>query len=188
MFESILTFAQDSQSTGSGMVFDILQIASIVGMWKMFEKADQPGWIALVPFYNWYKLCEITMANPWYWLRLFVFFIPIVGWVAGLYFLFQVAKATALSFGKPDSWAWGYFFLSGVFYCITGFDDSQYYGPFGAGDNRTSQAKQSKTVNFEVVRDEPSQPQYQDHSQETKVEEIKPQEETVDFTFDQSGE
>ena len=33
----------------------------IVTMWKVFEKANQPGWAAIVPFYNIYivlKRCD----------------------------------------------------------------------------------------------------------------------------------
>lgn len=37
-------------------IFMILYLAVIVltiaGMWKTFDKAGQPGWAAIVPFYN----------------------------------------------------------------------------------------------------------------------------------------
>ena len=74
--DTILSLAQN-QSTGASSMETLLWIASVVGMWKMFEKAGQDGWPALIPFYNYYKLCEITMGNPWYWLRLFVFVVPV---------------------------------------------------------------------------------------------------------------
>ena len=202
MFDTLMTMAQDvQQNTSVSYTADIMGIAAIVGMWKMFEKAGEPGWPALIPFYNMYKFCGLVMGNPWYWLRYFVFIIPIIGWIAGIYFVWQMCKATALAYGKPDSWAWGYLFLSGVFYCITGFDNSEYYGPMGIGDRRTSQARESKTVNFDVMKDQPeaqARPDvtedaaqgYQDFSQQTKVDETvrMPEEETVDFIFDQPEE
>ena len=74
---------------------------------------------------------------------------------AAVYFYYQISKATAEAFGKPEAWAWGYFFLSPVFWMITGFDDSSYYGPYGEGDSRTGEARQAKTVDFDVVKDTP---------------------------------
>ena len=194
--------AQDvQQNTSVSYTADIMGIAAIVGMWKMFEKAGEPGWPALIPFYNMYKFCGLVMGNPWYWLRFFVFIIPIIGWIAGIYFVWQMCKATALAYGKPESWACGYLFLSGVFYCLTGFDNSEYYGPMGIDDRRTNQARESKTVNFDVVKNQPeaqarpdvteeSAQGYQDFSQQTKVDETvrMPEEETVDFIFDQPEE
>ena len=186
--DTILSMAQDvSQNTSVSYTADIMSIASIVGMWKMFEKAREPGWAALIPFYNLYKLCTITMGQPWFWLRFFVFIIPIIGWIPGFYFLYQMCKATAQAYGKPDTWTWGYMFLSGIFYCLTGFDSSEYYGPMGVGDRRTTQAKESKTVNFDVEKDEQA-PQYQDFSDQTKVDAAPAEEETVDFHFDEPVE
>ena len=187
MFDSIMTMVQETQNTSVSYTADIMGIAAIVGMWKMFEKAGEPGWPALIPFYNMYKFCGIVMGNPWYWVRFFVFIIPIIGWIPGFYFLYQMCKATAKAYGKPDTWTWGYMFLSGIFYCITGFDSSEYYGPMGVGDRRTTQAKESKTVNFDVVKDEPA-PQYQDLSDQVKVDAAPAQDETVDFQFDQPEE
>lgn len=183
--DTVLSYVQN-QGTGASTMEVLFWVLSVVGMWKMFEKAGIEGWPAIVPFYSSYKLCEITMGNPWYWLRLFVFCVPIVGWIAGLYFLYQMCKATALSYGKPETWALGYMFLSPIFYCITGFGDAAYYGPMGTGDNRTGEARSAKTVNFEVTKNAPEKPQ-----QTVKVEPVqKPEEkeETVDFIFDQPEE
>ena len=186
MFENIMTMVQEtSQNTGVSYTADIMSIATIVGMWRMLEKAGEPGWASLIPFYNLYKFCGVTIGNPWYWLRFFVFIIPVVGWVAGIYFMYQLCVATALAYGKPDSWKWGYLFLSGIFYCITGFDQSEYYGPMGVGDHRTAQAKESKTVSFDVTKTAPVQ---ETPVQETPVQAEKAPEEDVDFFFDQPEE
>lgn len=192
MLSTLASYAQESQNGGTSFFELVWAVATIVGMWKMFEKAGEPGWPALIPFYDSYKLCEICMGNPWYWLRLFVVVVPIVGWIAAIYFAYQMYKAVALSFGKPESWSWGLLFLSPVFMCMLGFGDAEYYGPNGEDDRRTRQARQSKTVNFDVVKDDPVvEPvrEYQDYSAQTRVNAApESKEEDVDFTFDQPVE
>lgn len=183
MWENIASAAQQTQNGGTSTFELIWYVASVVGMWKMFEKADRPGWPALIPFYNSYKQCEIVMGNPWYFLRLFVVVIPVIGWIAGIYFYFQIAKATALAYGKPETWSWGYLFLTPVFYCMTGFGDADYYGPMGVGDTRTEAARGARTVDFDVVRNEAPQ-NYTDLSDQTRMN-ASEEAETVDFTFDQ---
>ena len=153
--EGLLAAAQESGSQGSTMS-TFLWILGAVGLWKMFEKAGTPGWAGLIPFYREYKLCENVMDDPWYWLRTLLVIIPIIGWAFAIYFQFQICKATAKAYGKPDSWAWGYLFLSPVFWAITGFDSSDYYGPFGSGDHRTGEARQARTVDFDVVEPAPA--------------------------------
>lgn len=192
MWENIASAAQNQ--SGGTSTFELLwSVATIAGMWKMFEKAGRPGWPSLIPFYNTYKHCEIVMGNPWYWLRMFVVIIPVIGWIAAIYFYFQISKATARAYGKPDSWAWGYLLLTPVFYCMTGFGDAEYYGPYGAADNRTSDARGARTVDFDVISNEPSQhtvnetPQYTVNETPQYAEPVQEaEEETVDFTFDQT--
>lgn len=46
-----------------------------VGMYKLFEKAGEPGWAALVPFYNAFVLVKIVGAPKWW---LITMFIPVV--------------------------------------------------------------------------------------------------------------
>ena len=100
------------------------------------------------------------------------------------YFAFQIGKATAKAYGQPETWAWGYTFLAPVFYCITGFSSQySYFGPFGKGDTRTGEARQAKTVDFDVVK----QPVVE--KVEPVVEEVKPaaakEESEVEFDFNQ---
>ena len=46
-------------------------IAALVGMWKMFEKAGQPGWGCIIPIYNLYLLTKIA-EKPWWWIIMFI--------------------------------------------------------------------------------------------------------------------
>ena len=146
----------------------------------MFEKAGVEGWAGLIPFYRDYKLCEVTMGRPWFWLRELWVVVPFVGWILALYYKYQIGMAVAKSYGKPEGWAWGYMFLDAVFYAITGLDDSSYYGIYGGNDTRTGEAREAKTVDFDVLKDTPPV--------EPVVEEVKaePVSETdVEFDFNQ---
>ena len=97
---------------------------------------------------------------------------------------FYSGKATAKAYGQPETWAWGYTFLAPVFYCITGFSSQySYFGPFGEGDKRTGEARQAKTVDFDVVKQPAAK------KVEPVVEEIRPaapkEESEVEFDFNQ---
>lgn len=101
-------------------------IVCIIGFWKVFEKAGQPGWAALIPIYNAYILLKIA-GRPGWWLLLML--IPLVNIVISLIIAMDVAK----SFGQ--SAAFGIvllFLLSGIGYLILGFGNYQYSGPAAA--------------------------------------------------------
>lgn len=46
-------------------VLAVILIFSIIVMWKIFVKAGEPGWTALIPFYRWYKWIKISGRNQW---------------------------------------------------------------------------------------------------------------------------
>ena len=71
----------------------IIAIATIIGWWKLFVKAGEPGWKAIVPFLNIYTYFRITGRNGW---TLLLMFIPIVN----LYFWIRAAIEMAHRFGK----------------------------------------------------------------------------------------
>ena len=182
--EQLLSYAQEnSNATSGGTGFWYIIMA--IGLYKMMEKAGEPGWVGIVPFYNQYKLCEKVMGDPWYWLRLFVIVIPIVGWFMYFYFAYQMGKATAAAYGQPETWAWGYTFLAPVFYCITGFSSQySYYGPFGMGDTRTGEARQARTVNFDVM-DNPPPEAFNQGPKKAAAPSKEPEESSVEFDFHQ---
>lgn len=43
-----------------GIIALVIFILQIVAKWKIFTKADEHGWAALIPFYNTYVLYKIT--------------------------------------------------------------------------------------------------------------------------------
>ena len=38
-------------------------ILDIVAYWKLFEKAGEPGWKSLIPFYNLFVITKIALTN-----------------------------------------------------------------------------------------------------------------------------
>jgi signal peptidase I len=49
--------------------FIILIILPYVGLWKLFEKAGQPGWKAIIPLYNIYVMIKLS-GRPGWWIIL----------------------------------------------------------------------------------------------------------------------
>ena len=107
----------------SGLFGLILGVLVIVGMWKIFVKAGQPGWASIIPIYNLYVLCQIT-AKPVWWLLLLIL-CPFVNFVI----LILLTLALAKSFGKGTGFALGMIFFPFVFYPILGFGDATYTAP-----------------------------------------------------------
>src|SRR5690349_19371159 len=98
-------------------------ILSIVALWKIFEKADEPGWKAIVPLYNTYTLCRVAGRNGWWILG---FMVPFVNIIVGLVIAIDLAKHFGKDtvFGVVALWL---FSLIGLF--LIGFGDAKYVGP-----------------------------------------------------------
>ncbi|HFE46191.1 MAG TPA: signal peptidase I [Nannocystis exedens] len=97
----------------------VIAICAIAGMWKVFVKAGQPGWAAIVPIYNLYVMTQIA-GKPGWWLLLF--FIPFVNIVIAI----LLSIAIAQKFGKGAGFGVGMTFLGFIFMPILGFGDAQY--------------------------------------------------------------
>ncbi len=98
-------------------------VVIIIGGWKVFEKAGQPAWAILIPFYNAYIMLKIA-GRPGWWLLLYL--IPIVNLVIAIIVAIDIAKA----FGQ--SAVFGFFLLfllGGIGYLILGFGNYPYQGP-----------------------------------------------------------
>jgi hypothetical protein len=103
----------------------IVSVFMIICMWKIYTKAGQEGWAAIVPFYNVYILTKIV-GKPWWWLLLC--FVPIANIVIAIWMTNLLSK----SFGKSEGFTIGLIFLGIVFYPILAFDRTiTYRGPAG---------------------------------------------------------
>jgi hypothetical protein len=100
-------------------VFVILMIAAL---WKVFTKAGQPGWAAIVPILNTYFLCKIAGRPGWWVILMFIPFVNLIIWII---LCIDVAK----SFGKGAGFGIGLLLLPFIFFLILGFASAQYQGP-----------------------------------------------------------
>lgn len=108
-----------------GIIYLAVIILMVVGMWKVFSKAGQPGWAAIVPIYNLIVLLQIA-GKPIWWIILCL--IPFVGIVIVILVDISLAK----NFGKGGGFAAGLILLPFVFFPILGFGSAEYQGGGGA--------------------------------------------------------
>ena len=113
-------------SFGSFIPSIIFAVLVIAGMWAAFSKAGQPGWAALIPFYNIYVWLKVA-GRPGWWLILLL--IPIVNFVISIIVSLDVAKSFGKSgvFGFFGLWLFGF-----IGYPMLGFGSAQYRGPAAA--------------------------------------------------------
>ncbi len=123
----------DTAGAGAGALFAIggammivmlaMMVVFIIGVWKVFVKAGQPGWAVLIPFYNAYILLKIA-GRPGWWIVLFL--IPLVNIAIAVIVAIDLAKAFGQSavFGVVLL-----FLLGGIGYLILGFGNYRYVGP-----------------------------------------------------------
>ena len=121
----------------------VYYIILIVGLWKVFEKAGEEGWKALIPFYNFYILFKIAGVPSYFWMMLIctglaavcyflgniIFITYPLGWiftaVASL-ILFAMWSALSNAFGHSTGFALGLWLLNPIFILILGFGSSDY--------------------------------------------------------------
>jgi hypothetical protein len=107
------------------VIYWIVLLINVASLWKLFLKANQPGWASIIPIYNTVVFLQIA-GKPIWWLILI--FIPGVNFVVGIIVLYDFCKA----YGKSSiGFYLGMLILSFIFYPILAFTDTQYLGPGG---------------------------------------------------------
>ncbi len=111
---------------GPGMTFWIIWCAVIVieiaAMWKVFTKAGQPGWAAIIPIYNGIVILQIA-GKPIWWILLYL--IPLVNIIVAIIVLHSFSR----NFGKGVGFTLGLIFLGFIFFPILAWGDAEYLGP-----------------------------------------------------------
>ena len=126
----ILTDTTDMSGLGevlgilAGIWFVALAISIfyIICNWKICVKAGEPGWAAIVPFYNSYVMYKIAWGNGWMFLCQLI---PMIGFVFPLIMSVKLAGA----FGKGFGYGLGLIFLPIIFQPMLAFGNAEYVGP-----------------------------------------------------------
>ncbi|MCC7138676.1 MAG: signal peptidase I [Planctomycetes bacterium] len=103
------------------VLYVALVVLIIAGMWKAFEKAGQPGWAVLIPFYNVYILTKMA-GKPGWWLLLFL--VPFVNFVIAIILSVEIARR----FGKGTGFGVCLAIFGAVCWPILGFGSAKWQG------------------------------------------------------------
>ena len=135
----------------------IISVITMIGQWKVFQKAGKPGWAAIIPIYNMWVLYEIGGIKPVFCLftvaggfltgfgntmnfmgqssgnsimvlvGLLANLVSIACSMTGLVFTIMCSLNIAKYFKKSAAFGIGLAFLSFVFYPILGFGKTDKY-------------------------------------------------------------
>lgn len=116
-------------------------VLQIVANWKIFTKAGEKGWKAIIPFYNTAILYKISGMSPWLALLYIGLFIPVINVfvciafaVLNLYQPINLAKG----FKKSTGFTVGMIMLPFIFDLILAFGKSEYIGFDEANFSKTT--------------------------------------------------
>lgn len=124
----------------------VMAIVYVISCWRINQKAEKPGWAAIVPFYNSYVLCQITFGDKSGWLCVipclyticsfnfvnlgaFEIIISIACFIFNIILSFKLANV----FDRSVAFGFGMLFLPFIFYPILAFGNSYYSGVYASG-------------------------------------------------------
>lgn len=120
--DEVMNFEFNAQGPVVNVVALIIVVLIIVAMWKIYEKAGEAGWKAIIPFYNSYVAYSIFWGNGWLFL---LTLIPVVNVVMGILLAHKMSKA----FGHGIGFTLGLIVFPYIFRLILGFNSDEYLGP-----------------------------------------------------------
>lgn len=121
----------------------VLYVLYVIGYWKIFSKAGEPGWKSIVPFLNAHTEFKVTWKTSmfWLWLVLVVlaaifgtngndqgFIASVLGIAIAVLHIVACSKMSK-AFGKGVGYTIGLVFLEPFFIMALGFGDAVYQGP-----------------------------------------------------------
>lgn len=127
----------------------LICVIGCIAFWKMFQKAGEKGWKAIIPFYNVYTLCKLTWKTDFFWIQFLVVACAIFcstlqtlpqPWKSifgitslimvfvAIFFCFVGNYRIARSYGHSTGYMLGLVFLPFIFTLILGFGSSEYKG------------------------------------------------------------
>lgn len=136
-----------------GAIFLVIMFVAIIINWRIYEKAGQQGWAAVIPIYSTIILMDIIRRpRSWAWIilglglltsilnvmqpgtrgqdqqdpNLIISVVQLVAGLVSLYFTLRTMRDLARAFGHGRGFTAGLIFLPFIFYPILAFGDSQY--------------------------------------------------------------
>ena len=112
-------------------IIAVLLVLQIIGMWKVFTKAGEKGWKAIIPFYNIAILYKISGMSPYLVFVYLGLLIPIVNFfVAGAIGVMSLYQVINLSkgFNKSTGFTVAIILVPFIAYLMLGFGNSKYVG------------------------------------------------------------
>ena len=102
-------------------------VLRIIARWKIFVKAGEEGWKAIVPIYSSITLYKIIGLSPWLLFIYLAWFIPFIpAWTVTLGMSIPVSIKLAKAFNKNEGYVVGLIFLPVIFEMILAFGKSEY--------------------------------------------------------------
>lgn len=116
------------------MIFLASMVLIIASMWKIFTKAGEEGWKAIIPLYNSYVLLSIIKVPQLFWGWLVCIIVAninlgtfsMIGLIGTIVISIITCVKVAKAFGKSGGFAIGLIFLPAIFYPILAFGSSKY--------------------------------------------------------------
>ena len=126
------------ETTGlTGVVLSVVWYILILATgWKMYEKANEPGWKSIIPIYNTYTCYKFTWDTKIFWIYILCTALgevlpsllgSLVSLAATVLMIVQLYKLSK-AFGHGVGFTVGLFFLRPIFLLILGFGGSVYLG------------------------------------------------------------
>lgn len=126
-FASVATLA--SLISTYSLIILAFYVLIIIAQWKIFTKAGQEGWKAIIPIYNVVVLYKIIGLSPWLLLLYLLSVVPVVGWIISVALSIVSTVKLAKAFNQSTAFIFGLLFLSPIFQMILGFGKAEYVGP-----------------------------------------------------------
>lgn len=105
-------------------------VFALIGMWKLYVKAGQPGWKCLIPFYSNWTLVEMVGLN-WYWFLLSIAStiisvlglssLSFVGTIAGIFGNVMICYNMSKKLHKDTGWIVLAVIFNGIVLPIMGY-------------------------------------------------------------------
>lgn len=111
----------DPSLTGLLLFVLPVYILQSIGLWKLFEKANAPGWAGVVPVYRWFIVIKLS-GRPSWWIILML--LPVVNVVVWIGLIVDFARSYGKNSGLDHA---GAILLSFVVLPLWGFDAKTNY-------------------------------------------------------------